>query len=375
MPASEPRSAPAASTFARIGLLVYTLLIVYGSWYPFSAWRQSGLSAFDYLSMPFPHYWTWFDMSTNILAYIPFGMLMVFALYPMVRGVRAALCAIMAGILLSASMEAVQTFLPSRVSSNLDLLTNIAGVCIGAFVGVRLTGAFLEQSRLLVVRHAWFLQEAGRGLIVLSLWPVAQIYPQGYLFGHGQIMPILSDWLSGWLAMPIDLTSLFRDGADLTAKQYWLSETLITTCGLTGAVMTLLCLLRPKAPKGALMLVLVATALTVKSLTSALQFGPENAFAWLTPGAQGGLLLGLVMLTGLVYAPASAQRQVAALTLMMSLIAVNAVPANPYFVSTLQTWVQGKFLNFNGAAQFLSLLWPFFALWFLLRPAQSKKTE
>jgi hypothetical protein len=37
-------------------------------------------------------------------------------------------------------------------------------------------------------------------------------------------------------------------------------------------------------------------------------------------------------------------------------------------VATLQTWVQGKFLNFNGAAQFLSLLWPFFAVWFLWLP-------
>ena len=32
----------------------------------------------------------------------------------------------------------------------------------------------------------------------------------------------------------------------------------------------------------------------------------------------------------------------------------------------MQGWTQGKFLNFNGAAQFLSLLWPFLALWFLL---------
>jgi hypothetical protein len=48
---------------------------------------------------------------------------------------------------------------------------------------------------------------------------------------------------------------------------------------------------------------------------------------------------------------------------------VNTIPANPYFVSTLQGWVQGKFLNFNGAAQFLSLLWPFFTLWFLLLPS------
>jgi hypothetical protein len=45
---------------------------------------------------------------------------------------------------------------------------------------------------------------------------------------------------------------------------------------------------------------------------------------------------------------------------------VNVVPANPYFADTMSTWVQGKFLNFNGAAEFLSELWPWMALWFLL---------
>jgi hypothetical protein len=64
-----------------------------------------------------------------------------------------------------------------------------------------------------------------------------------------------------------------------------------------------------------------------------------------------------------------AQRRLAVVTLLLSLIVVNTIPVNPYFVSTLQGWVQGKFLNFNGAAQFLSLLWPFFALWFLLLPS------
>jgi hypothetical protein len=75
------------------------------------------------------------------------------------------------------------------------------------------------------------------------------------------------------------------------------------------------------------------------------------------------------MLAGLAFAPPKSQRRLAAMTLLLSLLIVNTTPVNPYFVATLQGWVQGKFLNFNGAAQFLSLLWPFFALWFLLLPA------
>lgn len=373
MPASPPKQIPVASSFARAGLLVYTLLIVYASWYPFSGWHDIGLRPLAYLGAPMPHYRTVFDLATNIVAYVPFGGLVVFALYPRVRRAWAVLFAIAAGTLLSGTMEAVQTFLPSRVPSNLDLATNAAGVCIGALAGVLLTRMFLEQSRFLLLRRRWFSYEAGRGLIVLALWPLAQIYPQGYLFGHGQLTPILSNWLSDWFSTPVDLSSLWRHASELTVEQYWLSEIIITACGMTGALLTLLCMLRNRAPKGILAIVLIAAAVMSKAFASALLFAPENAFAWLTPGAQGGILIGTIMLCGLAFAPPVAQRRVAALALVTSLVAVNAAPANPYFIATLQTWVQGKFLNFNGAAQFLSLLWPFFALWFLLHPAHRVK--
>jgi hypothetical protein len=83
----------------------------------------------------------------------------------------------------------------------------------------------------------------------------------------------------------------------------------------------------------------------------------------------------LMMLSGLVYARPTAQRRLAVLTIFLSVLIVNLIPENPYFTATLQAWVQGKFLNFNGAAQFLSFLWPFLALWFLLHPAHTLKTK
>lgn len=355
-----------ASVFARVALLVYVLLIVYASWYPFSGWRVSGLSPLAFVTAPLPHYWTGFDLITNVIAYIPLGVLIVFAVFPLMRGWAAILLAILGGILLSGAMEAVQTYLPSRVSSNLDLLTNTSGVCMGALFAPMMTPYFLEDSRLLQVRQRWFTQEASRGFLVLALWPLAQIYPQSYLFGHGQLLPLFSQWLSGLLSMPLDLSAFLRRSADFTAEQYWLSEAVISACGLSAAVLCLLCVLRSRAPRWLLLPLFIGTALATKSLTSALLFGPENAFGWLTPGAEGGLLLGVVMLTGLVAARRVAQRRVAVLMLAICLLALNAAPANPYFIATMQGWTQGKFLNFNGAAQFLSLLWPFLALWFLL---------
>ncbi len=294
-------------------------------------------------------------------------MFLVCALYPRVRGTAAALLSALCGILLSGTMEAVQTFLPSRVASNLDLITNSAGACIGAIAAVLLTPTLLQESRFLELRRRWFSRAASRGLIVLALWPLAQIYPHEYLFGQGQMAPIVSDWLSQWLEMPIDIGELLRFGRQLNVEQYWLAETVISALGLGGAVTLLLGLLRKEAPKTVLALLLVAAALLVKALAGALFFGPENAFTWLTPGAEVGLLLGLLLSVGLGFASLMAQRRGALLMLTLSLVAVNLAPSNPYFVATLQTWVQGQFLNFNGAAQFLSLWWPLFAMWFLLQ--------
>ena len=366
---TEALGPPRGSPVARAALLAYLLLIIYASWYPFSGWRSSGLPPLTFLHLVKPRYWTGFDVTVNIVGYIPFGVLLVLSLYPRVKGVWAVLVASIAGILVSGTMEAVQNYLPSRVPSNLDFLTNSAGCVAGAILGALWSRSLLDQSRLYRLRRRWFAPHASQGLVLLALWPLAQIYPLGFLFGFGQVLPIISTWLSDWLDMNIDLVAMLRPGAAMSVEQYWLSETIITACGLTGAALTLLCLTRRGAPRFALMLAFVAAALVVKSLASSLLFRPDNAFVWVTPGAEGGILIGLIMLSGLAFAPQVAQRRLAVVTLVLSLIVVNTIPVNPYFVSTLQGWVQGKFLNFNGAAQFLALLWPFFALWFLLLPS------
>ncbi|MBC7454900.1 MAG: VanZ family protein [Massilia sp.] len=360
---------PPGSPLARAALLAYLLLIVYASWYPFTGWRSTGLPPWNFLNLTPPRYWTGFDVAVNIIGYIPLGMLIVPSVYPRVRGVRVVLLTALLGVLVSGTMEAVQTYLPSRVASNLDFLTNSIGCLVGAFIGALGARSYLNENRLYQLRQRWFAPHASQGLVLLALWPLAQIYPQGYLFGLGQVLPIVSEWLSSWLGTSIDLVALLRPGAAMNAEQYWLSETIITACGMTGAALTMLCMLRPPAPRGALVLAMLGAALIIKALASSLLFTPDNAWVWVTPGAQGGFLIGLIMLAGLTFAPQVAQRRLAIVTLLLSLVVVNSVPVNPYFVSTLQGWVQGKFLNFNGAAQFLSLLWPFFTLWFLILPA------
>jgi VanZ family protein len=369
MTETEDEARSRASPVARAALLAYLLLIVYASWFPFAGWRSSGLSPFAFINMQPQRYWTGFDVMVNIVGYMPLGVLMVLSLHPLVRRAWALLAASVGGILVSGTMEVVQNYLPSRVPSNLDLLTNSVGCMAGAVLGLLFAPLLLDHGRLQRLRRRWFAAHASQGLVLVALWPLAQVYPQGYLFGNGQILPLLSEWLSEWLDTDIDLIALIRGSAGMTVEQYWLSEIVITACGMSGAALTLLCLARRGSPKIWLMLALVFSGLLVKTLASSLFFSPDNALTWITPGAQGGFLIGLIMLAGLAFAPQVAQRRLAVVTLVLSLIVVNTIPANPYFVATLQAWQQGKFLNFNGAAQFMGMAWPFFALWFLLLPS------
>ncbi|MCL1886804.1 MAG: VanZ family protein [Betaproteobacteria bacterium] len=355
------------SSFLRVALLVYVFLIVYASLYPFSGWQYAGVFPLAYITAPLPRYWTWFDLLVNIVGYIPLGILLVTAVSPLLSGIRAFIFAFAAGTLLSLSMEALQSYLPSRVPSNVDLMMNAGGTFIGAFLGVIVSPTIFRDDSIRYYIRRWLQGESSRGLIIPMLWPLAQIYPQNYLFGHGEVLSVFSEWLSTFLDKPIDLSFEIMGGIQLTAEQYWLSETIITATGMTGAILILLCMLQKNAPRVSLACLMLLMALLFKILACALFFQPSNAFVWLTPGAAGGLLVGLLMLSGLIFSPPPVQRRMAVCMLLISLVMVNILPDNQYFLSTLQTWSQGKFLNFNGAARFMAMVWPFLALWFLFR--------
>lgn len=364
-PESTPKADRKASASVRVALVFYAMLVVYASCFPFSGWHDNGLLPWSYLGEQLPHYWTGFDLAVNVIGYVPLGALAVLAMYPRLRGVQAVAAASVAGIALAMLLEAVQSYLPSRVPSNLDLLTNSSGMLLGALVGEAMRSPVLEQSRLRELRRAWFSEQASLGLIVVSMWPLAQIFPQPYLFGHGQLLGTVSRWMSDWLEAPIDLSQWLWAELGSGIEHYFPAEVIVTACGMTGAVLTLLCQTRRHAPKTMLAIILLVAALGIKTLAHALLFAPDDALGWLTPSASSGLLIGVVMLAGLSFAPPLAQRRAAIFALALGLAVMNIMPANPYFMSTLQEWVQGRFLNFNGAAHFLSLTWPLFTLWFL----------
>src|SRR6187455_1395064 len=95
---------------------LYVGLIVYASLYPFTGWRVPGNPPLAFLTAPWWHWWSGFDLVSNLLGYMPLGALIFGAL---VRGgsgvVKALLLAVLAGTALSLTLETLQNFLPQRV--------------------------------------------------------------------------------------------------------------------------------------------------------------------------------------------------------------------------------------------------------------------
>ena len=71
-----------AMPLARAIAIIYVFLIGYGCLNPFNVDWKFGLDPFAWWTGPLPKYITLFDVTINILGYIPLGFILVFALYP-----------------------------------------------------------------------------------------------------------------------------------------------------------------------------------------------------------------------------------------------------------------------------------------------------
>jgi VanZ family protein len=354
-----------ASPLARAAFVVYALLLAYSGLAPWSGWRDLGLQPFAYLTAPFPHHITNFDLVVNVLAYLPFGMLVVFALHPRLKGGAAILIALAAALLLAGAIEALQGYLPARVASNVDLLTNAAGALLGAVLAAPVASGLIDRGRLAELRQRWFERNSSAPLLLVALWPAAQIYPEAMLFGNGEIRGALEEFAGALGGRWPTLDAALFGPAEFVLAEAFVVAAAVLTVGLAFAST-----MRPAAPRVALLIVLLFAALLSKSLALAVQFGPERAFAWMTPGAYGGLAIGTMSLLAASAGPRAWLPRFALAALAALVACVNLVPDNPYYLATIQSWRQGALLNFNALAQWLSLLWPYaLALWLLAASA------
>jgi VanZ family protein len=335
---------------ARYLALAWFGLVVYGSLHPFSGWRDTGVSPFAFLEGGWPRYWTVFDLVTNVLVYMPLGFLLTLALTGLPgRFTTAILATLLAGSV-SFCMESLQTWLPARVPSNLDLACNSLGGLLGAIYAYHTGPRFF--TRLAVWQHKLVapIPQAELGLTLLGLWLLVPLSPEILLFGAGDLRQALG--LVG--AVPF------------AAESFMLIEAAITAFNAIAVGLLVRMLAANTALSYIMVPVFLALGLLVRTIAAAILVGPADAFSWLTPGAQMGVLVGILALAVTLFLPMSARLVLAALALMAGTVLVNLAPPNPYSAVALAAWRQGHFLNFNGLTRLVSTLWPFLTLPFFL---------
>jgi len=343
----------------------WVCLMVYASLHPFEGWQlpTDPATRVFVLGPPQPRGVSRFDIVANLLGYLPLGALLTTAL---IRDGRswcvAAAVAILGSSALSYAMETLQHLLPRRVPSIYDWGLNSAGAALGAVqapvvdrwhaalvVAADAVGGLARWQRW---RERWFLRGRGFGLALLLLWPFGLLFPPPLPFGLGQVVARLrelgADMLAGtpwdgWLQPPGGPHS----GTPLAPA----GELLGIVAGLLGPTLLAYAITRPGARRLVLLGGAMLLGVSVTTLSTALNFGPDHAFAWLTRPVAPALAL---------------------LAISAGLAVVNAAPSDAYYAESLQSWEQGRFIRFHGLTQWVGWAWPWAALAYLLGRVASR---
>jgi VanZ family protein len=353
--------------------LTYAVLIVYASLYPFSDWRNQGIVPWSFLTEPWPRYWTGFDTVSNLLGYAPMGFLLTLSALRMRHARGAVWQSALACGLLSFAMESLQSYLPARVASNLDLALNLLGGVLGAA-----SAGALERlgaiDRWSLFRARWFEPDARWALVLLALWPLALLFPASVPLGLGQILERLEPALAALLAGLPGLPWLTLRHAELQPMQP-ATELL---CVALGALMPCLlgyCVIHAVVRRMLFLVLTLGIGFAMTALSATLSFGPAHAWAWISLPVLAGWALAL--LVALLLLPLSGRGCAAwlLLALVLHLSLLNQAPTSAYFAQTLQTWEQGRFIRFHGMAQWLGWLWPYAALLYVVRRVSLPTTK
>lgn len=348
---------------------VWLALIVYASLFPIVGWRAPpGASLWDLMRLPWTRWIGGFDALSNLLGYLPLGGLLTLVRLQRQRSFwRAALWAAVLCTLLSYSMEVLQHFVPKRVPTALDLAMNGAGAALGALLALGLEASGLRR-RWHLTQERW-LEHGGRlAAVLLMLWPVALLFPSPLPFGLGQIGSHLRDmalaalegvaW-AGRLPQWLESAEVFEPASLVT-------EWTVAVLGLLAPCLVAYAASMPSWRRIWLAMGVPVLACAATSLSTALNFGPQHALAWLTPVVISALCVATLLSLGLFWIGPRLAGSLALVALTALIALVHTAPVDPYFAQSLQAWEQGAFIRFHGLAKWVGWLWPYAAITWLL---------
>jgi VanZ family protein len=337
--------------------------IVFLTLFPWTGWRSIPGEPWDFINEPWPRYWTWFDVISNVLAYVPLG---IFATLLAARPVqyRSTLVQLAAtfaaitvlGSALSLTLECIQSWLPNRFPTKLDWISNTLGAGVGSIIALTTTaylqrGLLLEQYDLRSNWHALSTLPPGRlslGIVSLSLWVLIQASPQRLLFASGDFAHLFEDAPStvslgaaGFLEAVIVMASM---------------------CIISSIIWTAI---RNQLARRLALIVAFGGAALVKSVSSSWLVDEAENLWWLTPGAQAGLFLGAIAVALLITLKPKTQSKVAQCLIVAVMLLVNLAPDNPFYDTMIDRWDEGRWSSLHALIQTVAYLWPFLAFMYL----------
>lgn len=337
----------------------YVLFIIYVSLTPFRGWQEQGLSFADVLVAPFGQTYTWFDFMLNLFSYFPLGFLLVAMLRSRWSTARVLFASALCGLLLSMGMEYAQMYLPTRVSSNTDLLSNTLGTFFGA--------AFA----LTIAEQVWFsrirsLQEKlfkhGRindfGLALVALWVFAQTNPSLPMLGSVFVREV-----ARW---PFDIVP------ELPFN--WLECAEVTLNLLLLGILLSNLIRERRHAISALLLLLFAVTL-IKFFAAAILLKSWALLLWMDSEAMVGMLAGLVLLLVILRLPHRKLLGIGALSAVLYLVLLQdlLLDSKPSAAMRMYHWHYIHMLNYNGLSQLVILLFPVLLLAYLWRTGILRK--
>ncbi len=360
-PALPAAGAPSAtSRLGRGALFVYMLAIVYASLNPFIGWRAP--EAFSLFS--WPRYLNDFDILINVLAYVPLGGMLAgvrFRAHRMDRLASPAMLVLrvtLTGLLLSAALESLQTLLPVRVASPVDLLANTAGTFLGACLLVN-RWARGQLAGLLRWRHRHFSigDTTSWGLLLLGAWFVAQLNP---------VIPFFE---AGHIANPFDTAAAQSPYEPIVL----LPQAIGITLNVCGFALFVSLLLHPgRRGLGNVISILVLGFLLKVSIASMMLKAPQLA-SWLGPATVIGLTSGLILFA--YFSRIEFRWRAFCTTLFIFAGGLMAKITSIYgaFDESLRllNWPYGHLSSFTGLTRWIHEAWPLlavlFAAWIFVR--------
>jgi glycopeptide antibiotics resistance protein len=322
-------------------------VIVYASLQPFTEWSTDTVSPFAFL-FDFDKRWLRADIIFNVLAYVPLGITLS-AAWPTSWGLRTRwLLSLFAALALSLMMETLQSGLPSRYSNINDTMANVLGAALGGLLAVYLMRFTRLLSSIRWLRETLFVAGAtGEMKIILLLaWLVAQVNPGIPLFASSFHLGLSAANEPAVIAVELVQTAAALIGiglfTDLAMRKRWLG--------------------------GLALIVVIATAITLKTTAAQWFLTPVAWETWLRAGHTLGLAVGALSLTVLFWLPRRAKSIIAGIALLLGIFASLLLPDT--FIAkaplSLFNWHYGQLLNLNGLTHTIIMLWPFAATAVLL---------